>query len=428
MRNLKRTNAIIGILLGVIALFILFILGYYYWQMNDKLNGKQTDIGGRMVSVSAEQRMTLIMKDQLFKGIQEVNSSLHIGNKLSVVNQEELHGLDDILEDRLLIFHDEFDGDTLNPDYWTIAKGYIRNNEKQTYCESAIKLENGIAKITAKRDSSVDPNYEWVSGEFETRGKLAFQNCRMEARIRMDNELGFCPAFWTLGDSYNGWGWPRCGEIDIFETPNLNMVNCNTHFADKNNERKMWGTSCKENVDLTNWHIYAMEIIDGIITIYFDGEQIDWFDTNQFEYYDGVNPFTKAMFPIFNIAVGGNPSKGEPSANVDEVTMEIDWFRVYAKKEVTKEDVIPKSYTMQYLGNGKHFVDGKIKVGETVQLFPVYVPKNTVQSGIISCEVEDESICSCNAGYITALVKGNTTITVTDSYGLKDTIQIEVTE
>lgn len=428
MKNSKSINVLAGIMLGIIGIAILFILGYYYCQMNDKLNEKQADISGRMVSVSVEQELTLKIKEQLSKVMQEVNSSLHIGSKLSVVNQEELQGLDDILEDRLLIFHDEFDGDTLNPEYWSIDKDFNRNGEIHVYCEDDITVADGVAKIVARRNSTYNPDYQWTAGEFSTQGKLAFQNCRMEARIRMDNKTGFCPAFWALGDTISGWNWPRCGEIDIFETPHLNTINCNNHFANKENEHKTWGTSQKENVDITDWHIYAMEVNNGIITIYFDGEQIDWFDTNQMEYYDGVNPFMQAMYPIFNIAVGGTASEGEPAADIDQVSMEIDWFRVYANEGATEDDVIPQSFEMKYLGIDNQFSDGKIKVGESVQLFPIYTPQSSIQSGIVFCEVEDDSICTCSSGYITALKAGTTDITVIDSYGLQDTFTIEVIE
>lgn len=428
MKDLKKANVLVGILLGIIMIFILFILGYFYWQANEKVQGKQTKISGRVVSVSVGQEATSKMRNQLSMGIQEVKSLLHIGNKLFVINQEELQGLDDILGDRLLIFHDEFDGDTLNPEYWNIDKDFNRNHELHIYCKDDVTVADGVAKIVARRNSTYNPDYQWTAGEFSTQGKLAFQNCRMEARIRMDNETGVCPAFWTLGETISGWNWPKCGEIDIFEVPHINTINCNMHFANVSNEHASWGTVQKEEIDVSEWHIYAMEVNNGIITIYLDGEQIDWFDTNQMEYYDGVNPFTKAVYPIFNIAVGGTASEGEPADDIDQVSMEIDWFRVYANEGATEDDVIPQSFEMKYLGMDNQFSDGKIKVGDSVQLFPVYTPQSSIQSGIVFCEVEDDSICTCSSGYITALKAGTTTITVIDSYGLQDTFTIEVIE
>ena len=40
----------------------------------------------------------------------------------------------------------------------------------------------------------------------------------MEARIKVPEGAGLWPAFWMLGNTFNGRNWPAAGEIDIMES------------------------------------------------------------------------------------------------------------------------------------------------------------------------------------------------------------------
>lgn len=354
------------------------------------------------------------------------------GSGLKLTNQNAVkvkaaETTDDLSNDRILIWHDEFDGTELNPEYWTIADGWNRNNELHIYSPDCVKVSNGIAKITAKRLKKANNNYEWVSGEFEAINKVAFQNFRMEAKIRMNTSKGFCPAFWTLGETISGWNWPMCGEIDIFEIPYEGTVSTSTHASDAMKQHFAFGGNAKAGYNFNKWHVYALELKDGIYTISVDNEVISVVDTNANQYYDGVNPFLQPQYPIFNIAVGGIASAGKPEDGVNSATMEIDWVRVYATENKV-ENIVPTKFEMKYLGNQGRFVNGCMKVGDTAQLFPVYSPDGAVKRGIVSCVVADENICKCSAGYIEALSAGTTTITFSDSNGLTDTIAVKVVE
>lgn len=371
-------------------------------------------------------KVRVILTAVLVAGVISTGNGFGITEQ-NVANVQASETIDDFRNDRILIWHDEFDGTELNPEYWTIADGWNRNNELHVYDPGCVKVSNGIAKITAKRVKKAKNNYEWVSGEFEAINKVAFQNFRMEAKIRMNTSKGFCPAFWTLGETISGWNWPMCGEIDIFELPYEGTVSTNTHASNAMKQHVAFGGNGKGGYNFNTWHVYALELKDGIYTISVDNEVISVVDTNANQYYDGVNPFLQPQYPIFNIAVGGTASAGKPADGVNSATMEIDWVRVYAAENKV-ENIVPTKFEMKYLGTQGRFVNGCMKVGDTAQLFPVYFPSGTVKRGIVSCVVADENICKCSAGYISALSAGTTSIAFLDSNGLTDTITVKVVE
>ena len=126
--------------------------------------------------------------------------------------------------DMKLVWSDEFNGTSLNTDYWTYEIGNGSwgwgNNEQQYYTNSEenVSVSNGTLKITAKYESIGGKNY--TSGRIKTSGKVEPGNGYVVARIKLPSVNGIWPAFWMLGT--NGQGWPMCGEIDIMESINTN--------------------------------------------------------------------------------------------------------------------------------------------------------------------------------------------------------------
>ena len=118
-----------------------------------------------------------------------------------------------------LVWHDEFDGESIDPQNWTydLGAGGWGNGEAEYYTsrpENA-RLENGMLVIEARQEMYEDSYY--TSARLKTQGLQAFQYGRMEARLKVPSGKGLWPAFWMLGSNFNGSNWPDCGEIDIME-------------------------------------------------------------------------------------------------------------------------------------------------------------------------------------------------------------------
>jgi beta-glucanase (GH16 family) len=194
------------------------------------------------------------------------------------------------------------------------------NNEKQYYTRSNAYAENGILRITAKKEAY--RGSEYTSARIVTRNKFDFTHGRVEVRAKLPAAIGTWPAIWMLGSDYLTNTWPRCGEIDIMEQKGQykNTVLGTTHWYANGN------ASYSRNKNLptstTEFHVYAMEWTTTQIKMFVDDQQ----------YYtitltDNM-PFDSDFFIILNVAMGGTLG-GNIDPNFTESAMEIDYVRVY---------------------------------------------------------------------------------------------------
>jgi beta-glucanase (GH16 family) len=115
---------------------------------------------------------------------------------------------------------DEFDGPLNSPPdpaRWTYdtGAGGWGNQELQTYTSSAQNAHlDGQGHLVVHVEST---SSGFTSARLKTKGLFAARFGSMEARIKLPFGQGIWPAFWMLGDSFNGGNWPQCGEIDIME-------------------------------------------------------------------------------------------------------------------------------------------------------------------------------------------------------------------
>ena len=250
--------------------------------------------------------------------------------------------LEDLLEDRLLIWHDEFEGDSLNTDVWNYEIGYQRNNEPQYYQEQNVEVSNSICKITARKETVTDETsgktYNWTSGSIKTNKNMCFKYGRLEAKIRVSGVGCEFPAFWLVG---MGVPWARSGEIDVMEMwdNDFNNATFNLHWVNNEGNHASVGTTkyaCTRN----EWHIFAVEIDKQYITAYLDGVQVAQHDhtTDTYFYEQGtsssaLNPFVSLnKYFVLNLAM----SYSQTIVGDSDRTMEIDWIRLYAAKDQTE--------------------------------------------------------------------------------------------
>ena len=112
-----------------------------------------------------------------------------------------------------LVMQDEFDVNgapssaTWGYDIGTGINGW-GNNELEYYTSRPenVKVENGMLKITAIKESYLGSSY--TSARILTKGKFTQKYGRFEARIKMPYGQGIWPAFWLLGDISYCWCLP----------------------------------------------------------------------------------------------------------------------------------------------------------------------------------------------------------------------------
>jgi beta-glucanase (GH16 family) len=203
------------------------------------------------------------------------------------------------------------------------------NYEEQYYTDRPqnIKVENGVLKITARREQYMGSSY--TSARIISKGKYEKKYGRIEARIKLPRGKGLWPAFWMLGANSDTQIWPQCGEIDIMEY----LGNSPTKiFGTVHGPGYSGGESISKNFFLSNsrfdtdFHIFGIEWDENRVNFYVD----DFL-------YHSVTPedvpgewvFNQSFYMILNVAVGGN-LPGAPNGETPfPQEMLVDYIRVY---------------------------------------------------------------------------------------------------
>lgn len=228
---------------------------------------------------------------------------------------------------------DEFDGQEINKNYWTIQQGgdIWGNNELQYYTENRqnCRIENGKLIITGQKENYKGKQY--TSARIATKGKVDFNFGRIEIKAKLPKGKGLLPAIWLMPSEDIDSKRMIHGEIDIMEMlgDNPKVIYGVAHYLKKIKAK----TSCKfyYSKDLSkDFHIYALEwdkkglkwLLDDQVYFTLDFDKTFWGE---------FNPFSKKYYLIMNIAIGGN----WPGNVIDDKALpaefQIDYVRYYKK-------------------------------------------------------------------------------------------------
>ena len=225
-----------------------------------------------------------------------------------------------------LIWSDEFNyTGKLDSNKWQYeVRNQWYNNEKQATTDRLdnAKVENGVLKITAKKESY--GGKEYTSARVRTYTKLDFTYGRVDIRAKMPSKGGTWPALWMLGSNYSSVDWPACGEVDILEHTgnNANRVQATVHFPDRYAGNGDTAITNDYNDVTTNFHVYSVVWTPQALTFYVDDKP----------YHVVGNscsiPFNWNFYIILNVAMGGDMG-GTIASDFNFDTMEVDYVRVY---------------------------------------------------------------------------------------------------
>ena len=324
--------------------------------------------------------------------------------------------LEDLLPNRLLIWHDEFSEPIIDSTKWKNVYGDYRGyNWNSKDVMRNISSGDGMSFWTAK---DFPKQYADFSGAYiSTNNLFEFRYGRIEAKLRFPSATPHHTTFWTLGaceevisigedsryDESKGVKFPSNGEIDIAEYDN-GSVGARVHWSsngfDHDDGYVTGGNIASLTSTPSNWHIYACEWTENAITFYVDGVQKGTWNTSNGKVGDW-NPFQIPHFLVLDCisALGG-------TITWDIAKTDCKWIRVYAPVGVTefiKETAISIPDTVS------------ISVGQRYYLTPTFTPTNPSDM-TIKWESYNEEVATCYGGMIIGISSGTTIIKATTKH------------
>ena len=342
---------------------------------------------------------------------------------------DDTSNLDGVLKNRLLVWHDEFDGQSLDTSKWRYATANSGGSEQQAYTvgrTANVRLENSNLILEAKKDNYVS-GWTWSSGRIDTSGLAGFKYGRLEAKLKYDVVSGAFPAFWTIGTcAYyptgedihgvhrsKGTQWAQNGEIDMFEGRGTNSEISQGGWYNqddgKGNLSMVFGT---KNIDASQYHVYAVEWTETSITSYIDGVQTGSKDISN------ITSWQRPMYIILNMAVGS--TGGVPADNCTSMKMEVDWVRVYAPASVTQK-VDVQSISLSQTNVSLNMGDDPIDVYYTVN-------PHSAWDNNVNYESSNPNVATVYGSRITPVSVGTCKITARATNGVTATINVTVAE
>lgn len=267
-----------------------------------------------------------------------------------------------------LVWSDEFDNTGRpDPSCWSFEKGFVRNRELQWYQEDNAYCRDGLLIIEGRKEKKKNPTYEagsthwgrqrefieYTASSIKTAGKKEFLYGRFEVKARIPVAGGAWPAIWMLGREME---WPSNGEIDIMEYYRIKgepHILANAAWGTEQRYNAKWKSQAipfthftdKDPEWASKFHVWRMDWDEEAIKLYLDDEllnEIPLSETINGSLGDFKNPFKQPHYLLLNLAIGGD-NGGDPDDSAFPLKYEIDYVRVYQKKntEVRSGEIWP---------------------------------------------------------------------------------------
>ena len=234
-----------------------------------------------------------------------------------------------------LVFHDEFNepnGTLPNTKVWRYCTRYpkvtwarfLSSSPEVAYMQDG----NLVLRAIPNPDKSKD-NVEMLSGGIETSQSFMFRFGRVECRALVNPFIGNFPAIWMMPKTT--LGWPKGGEIDIFEQiDNEQRAYATVHstwtqsHGNEPHSGNLW-------MPMNRYHIYAVEWEEDVLTFFVDGKRVYQYKKQNDSQEQW--PFDKSNFYLILNQSVGNGSWAKKADINHTYEMRVDWIRVYQKEK-----------------------------------------------------------------------------------------------
>jgi len=194
-----------------------------------------------------------------------------------------------------LAWSDEFDGSSVdttkwsNKETWQGSPGFVNDSEAwlpYPATSTNLTVADGALTLKARREALATSNGAAMTTAMMTsRDKYnTFTHGVVEARVKLPTGKGLWPAFWLIGNGTGASGWPKTGEIDIFEYVNnasggIGRMYSSVHWGDIVNGSIASHYASSKSVASPWWgdgqfHTFSLHRTSNFLRFYIDGVQV----------------------------------------------------------------------------------------------------------------------------------------------------------
>ncbi|OZM57392.1 hypothetical protein CIB95_07995 [Lottiidibacillus patelloidae] len=344
----------------------------------------ETDTSSRFEIFFAQNEQPVWIRNVSMEKIDEEEPTITLED---LSNRVKTEIDEDKVEEWELVWADEFEGDTINLNYWTfeIGNGAEKgipgwgNNELEYYTDSPNNayIEDGHLIIQALKEvknfsyDGINYTTEYTSARMITQGKVNTTYGRIEARIKVPSGQGIWPAFWMLGEDIETVGWPQSGEIDILEYIGSNVTEIHGTVHGPVTAGPGINGHIDMGIDLSkDFHVYAIEWDEDEVEFYIDDilYHIVNKDEVDLEYGPEEWVYDHDHFLILNLAVGGNWPGSPDETTIFPKQLIVDYIRMYKdvnQNSIDGEEIVDTIYELPAKAPGvESFVNGTFDEGK----------------------------------------------------------------
>lgn len=240
-----------------------------------------------------------------------------------------------------LVWHDEFNSDSLDSTKWNLRAKMNQSDIKNGTDEHNVTVEDG--NLVMRTWKEADGTYS-TNTSVTTDGIMSYKYGYLEMYANVPFVEGCWPSFWMQSKDIHRTA-PYMTEIDMFEIYNTeNTVRSDIHkwYLGTNEHYNIGGNKIyykyKRSINLNNeYHLYGLGWTPDELYFTVDGKIYGRYDLSEDfgDRNDGMEGFHDPVYIIFNNFIFTENSSWKNPPVTDEtqwpITYKIDWIRLYQK-------------------------------------------------------------------------------------------------
>lgn len=234
-----------------------------------------------------------------------------------------------------LIWNDEFNSETLDPQKWSrVKRGEADWHNTKSDDRRLVAFKDGAVYLFGiLNDGNGVDTTKYITAGITTEKKFSYKYGKVQVRAKFRSAHGSWPALWMMGDQ---GPWPSNGEVDLMEHLNFEKQVHQTLHSDYTVKvsKKKPKTSSITPININAWNTYGCEWDENKIVFTVNGKATHTYP-KQPELGRKQWPFTQPFYFIFSMQIGGDWVNSYEKTDPQHypTAMAIDWVRVYQRQE-----------------------------------------------------------------------------------------------